>query len=164
MWFFTGVSIVFGRALSEVLLEGGHTVAGTVRNEKDKASFEKLAPGRAVAVLMDVTDENAVKQGIAAIEGKVGPIAVLVNNAGYGFEGAIEEAPLDEVRRLFEVNVFGPISVMKAVLPFMRKRRAGHIVNIPSMGGLTTFPGVGNYHSNKFALEGISVSLAKEVK
>ena len=164
IWFITGVSSGFGRALSEVLLEGGHTVAGTVRNEKDKASFEKLTPGRAVAVLMDVTDENAVKQGIAAVESKVGPIAVLVNNAGYGFEGAIEEAPLDEVRRQFEVNVFGPIAVIKAVLPFMRKRRAGHIVNITSMGGLTAFPGVGIYNGSKYALEGISESLAKEVK
>jgi NAD(P)-dependent dehydrogenase (short-subunit alcohol dehydrogenase family) len=164
IWFITGVSSGFGRALGEVLLEGGHTVVGTVRSEKDKASFEKLAPGRAVAVLMDVTDENAVRQGIADVESKVGPIAVLVNNAGYGFEGAIEEAPLDEVRRQFEVNVFGPIAVMKAVLPFMRKRRAGHIVNITSMGGLTAFPGVGIYNGSKYALEGISESLAKEVK
>lgn len=144
--------------------ENDHTVAGSVRNEKDKAAFEKLSPGRAVAVMMDVTDENAVRRGIAEVESKTGPIAVLVNNASYGFEGAIEEAPLDEVRRQFEVNVFGPVAVMKAALPFMRKRRAGHIVNITSMGGLAAFPGVGIYNGSKYALEGISEALAKEVK
>lgn len=110
--------------------------------------------------MMDGTDENAVRRGIAEVESKTGPIAVLVNNAGYGFEGAIEEAPLDEVRRQFEVNVFGPVAVMKAALPFMRKRRAGHIVNITSMGGLAAFPGVGIYNGSKYALEGISEALA----
>jgi len=164
IWFITGVSSGFGRALAEALLKNGKTVVGSVRNADAKAAFEKLVPGKAHAVLMDVTDEAAVRQGIAHTEQNVGPIDVLVNNAGYGFEGAIEEATLEEVRRQFEVNVFGPVSVIKAVLPFMRKRRKGHIVNISSQGGLTTFPGVGIYNGSKFALEGISEALAKEVK
>jgi len=164
IWFITGVSSGFGRALAETLLKDGKTVVGTVRTGDATTAFEALAPGKAHAVLMDVTDETAVRGGIADAEKNVGPIDVLVNNAGYGFEGAIEEATLEEVRRQFEVNVFGPVSVIKAALPFMRKRRAGHIVNITSMGGLATFPGVGIYNGSKFALEGISEALAKEVK
>jgi short-subunit dehydrogenase len=93
----------------------------------------------------------------------VGPIDVLVNNAGYGYEGTIEEASMEEIRAQFDVNVFGAVAVAKAVLPHMRKRRAGHIINITSMGGLVTFPGLGVYHGSKFALEGFSETLYKEV-
>lgn len=164
IWFITGVSSGFGRALAETLLKRGDKVAGTVRNAEAKAAFEKLKPGYAYGVLMDVTDEGAVKRGVAEIEDKFGPIDVAVNNAGYGLEGAIEEVTLAQVRQQFEVNVFGVVAVIQAVLPFMRKRRAGHIVNIASMGGLATFPGVGIYNGSKFALEGISEALAKEVK
>lgn len=164
IWFITGVSSGFGRALAEALLKKGNKVAGTVRNAEAKAAFEKLKPGHAYGVLMDVTDEGAVKRGVAEIEDKFGPIGVVINNAGYGLEGAIEEVTLAQVRQQFEVNVFGAVAVIQAVLPFMRKRRAGHIVNITSMGGLTTFPGVGIYHGSKFALEGISEALEKEVK
>ena len=98
------------------------------------------------------------------MEKKTGGIDVLVNNAGYGLEGAVEEVTLEQIRSQFEVNVFGAVSVIKTALPYMRKRRAGHIVNITSMGGLTAFPGVGIYNGSKFALEGISEALAKEVK
>ncbi len=164
LWFITGVSSGFGRSLAETLLKKGHKVAGTVRNAEAKTAFEKLKPGETYAVLMDVTDEIAVKRGVAEIEDKFGPIDVLVNNAGYGLEGAVEEATLAQVRHQFEVNVFGAVSVIQAVLPFMRKRRAGHIVNITSMGGLATFAGVGIYSGSKFALEGISEALAQEVK
>ena len=97
-------------------------------------------------------------------EKKTGGIDVLVNNAGYGLEGAVEEVTLEQIRSQFEVNVFGAVSVIQTALPYMRKRRAGHIVNITSMGGLTAFPGVGIYNGSKFALEGISEALAKEVK
>src|ERR1700733_6436455 len=101
---------------------------------------------------------------VGGIENGIGAIDVLVNNAGYGHEGILEESSIDDLRRQFEVNVFGAVAVIQAVLPFMRRRRAGHIVNITSMGGHTPFAGLGFYHGSKFALEGISETLAKEVK
>ena len=162
-WVVTGVSTGFGRALAEAILEKGHQVTGTVRQGAAKREFDKLAPGRSVDVLLDVTDETAVHRVINEIATK-SAIDVLVNNTGYGFEGAFEEATLDQVRKQFDVNVFGAVAVMQAVLPHMRQRRAGHIVNVTSMGGLTAFPGVGIYNGSKYALEGISEALAKEVK
>lgn len=163
-WFITGVSSGFGRALAEAVLAKGHTVIGTVRQEAARASFEALAPGRAHAVIADVTDEAGVHRAVDDVVAKHGAIDVLVNNAGYGLEGAVEEVSLEQVRNQFEVNVFGAVAVIQAVLPHMRKARAGHIINITSMGGLTAFPGVGIYNGSKFALEGISEALAKEVK
>jgi NAD(P)-dependent dehydrogenase (short-subunit alcohol dehydrogenase family) len=159
----TGVSTGFGRALSEAALADGHRVAGTVRKEADKAAFEKLGAG-AHGVLLDVTDTRAIAPAVAAIEKTIGPIDVLVNNAGYGHEGLLEESTLDDLRRQFEVNVFGAVAMIQAVLPFMRARRKGRILNITSMGGIMTLPGVSFYHGSKFALEGISESLGKEVK
>ncbi|MBA2125489.1 short-chain dehydrogenase/reductase [Hyphomicrobium methylovorum] len=163
-WFITGVSTGFGRALAEAVLAKGDSVTGTVRNDAAKAEFEKLAPGRALAVLLDVTDPESVLRGVKEGEQKFSGIDVLVNNAGYGLEGAIEEVTLSQIRAQFEVNVFGAVTVIQAALPNMRKRRRGHIVNITSMGGLTAFPGVGIYNGSKFALDGISEALAKEVK
>ena len=163
-WFITGVSTGFGRALAESVLAKGHKVIGTVRQEAARAPFEALAPGKAFAVVLDVTDEAGVHHVIDEVAAQHGTIDVLVNNAGYGLEGAIEEVSLDQVRRQFEVNVFGAVAVIQAVLPHMRKQRSGHIVNITSMGGLTAFPGVGIYNGSKFALDGISEALAKEVK
>jgi NAD(P)-dependent dehydrogenase (short-subunit alcohol dehydrogenase family) len=163
-WLITGVSSGFGRALAEAVLAKGNTVAGTLRNQAAKADFEKLAPGKAIGILLDVTDEASVRRGVAEAEKKTGGIDVLVNNAGYGLEGAVEEVTLDQIRAQFEVNVFGAVSVIQAALPAMRKHRSGHIINITSMGGLTAFPGVGIYNGSKFALEGISEALAKEVK
>jgi NAD(P)-dependent dehydrogenase (short-subunit alcohol dehydrogenase family) len=162
--FITGVSSGLGRALAMEALSAGYRVVGTVRNEAARAEFDQLRPGQSFGRLLDVTDEQAVPRVIARIEAEIGPIDVLVNNAGYGHEGTVEESPLQELRRQFEVNVFGAVAVIKAVLPFMRQRRRGHIINITSMGGLVTFPGVAYYHGSKFALEGISGSLAKEVK
>ena len=162
-WFITGVSSGLGHALAEQLLEAGNAVSGTFRSAEGKAQFERRAPGRAFGVLLDVTDHERVRSAVAEAEHEAGAIDVLVNNAGYGLEGAIEEVSLAQVRAQFEVNVFGAIAVTQAVLPGMRARRAGHIVNITSMGGLTAFPGVGIYNGSKFALEGISEALAKEV-
>jgi NAD(P)-dependent dehydrogenase (short-subunit alcohol dehydrogenase family) len=160
----TGVSTGFGRALSEAALAKGYRVVGTVRSEAAKTAFEALRPGRAFARLLDVTNTAAIAPMVAEIERTVGPIDALVNNAGYGFEGLIEESTLDEVRHQFDVNVFGAVAMIQAVLPLMRKRRAGRILNITSMGGYITFPGIGVYNGSKFALEGISEALAKEVK
>ncbi|KDE19261.1 short-chain dehydrogenase [Acetobacter aceti 1023] len=160
--FITGVSSGLGRALAEEALSDGHHVVGTVRTPKAREAFESLGD-RAKGILLDVTDFAAIEPAIDEIEEKLGPIDVLVNNAGYGLEGTIEEASLDEIRRQFEVNVFGTIAVIQAVLPHMRARKAGRILNITSMGGIITLPGLGLYHGSKFALEGISETLGKEV-
>ncbi|MGT2475140.1 oxidoreductase [Paraburkholderia terrae] len=160
----TGVSSGFGRALAEEALAAGHRVIGTVRSEQARIAFEALAPGQSVGRVLDVTDFEAIDGVVAEIEATVGPIDVLVNNAGYGHEGVMEESPLDEMRRQFDVNVFGAVAMMKAVIPGMRKRRSGHILNITSMGGHITMPGITYYCGSKFALEGISEALGKEVR
>jgi len=159
----TGVSSGFGRALAQEALAAGHTVVGTVRSDEAKRDFESLSKGAHGRVL-DVTHFDRIDDVISEIETSVGPINVLVNNAGYGHEGVLEESPLSEMRRQFDVNVFGAVAMMKAVLPFMRARRRGHILNITSMGGHVTMPGIAYYCGSKFALEGISESLGKEVK
>jgi NAD(P)-dependent dehydrogenase (short-subunit alcohol dehydrogenase family) len=159
----TGVSSGFGRAFAEAALSAGHVVAGTVRRDADVKTFEALAAGRAHAIPLDVTDFAAIGPAVATITEKIGPIDVLVNNAGYGHEGVLEESPLEDLRRQFDVNVFGAVAMIKAVLPAMRERRTGHIINITSMGGIVTMPGISYYCGSKFALEGISEALAKEV-
>ncbi len=159
----TGASSGFGRALAQQALLAGHRVVGTVRNETARHAFETLAPGRALGRLLDVTDTAAIDALVADIEADIGAIDVLVNNAGYGHEGILEESTLAELRHQFEVNVFGPAALIKAVLPHMRTRRRGHILNITSMGGFITLPGIAWYCGSKFALEGISEVLGKEV-
>jgi NAD(P)-dependent dehydrogenase (short-subunit alcohol dehydrogenase family) len=159
----TGVSTGFGRALAEAALREGHTVAGTVRKQSDKENFEKLGDG-AHAVILDVTNTGAIAPAVAEIERGIGAIDVLVNNAGYGHEGVLEESTIEDLRHQFDVNVFGAVAMIQAVLPYMRKRRSGHILNVTSMGGLITMPGLSYYHGSKFALEGISETLGKEVK
>jgi NAD(P)-dependent dehydrogenase (short-subunit alcohol dehydrogenase family) len=160
----TGVSSGFGRAFAEAALAAGHRVAGTVRSEDARAAFEAVAPGRSLAAVLDVTDTDSIPGAISRIESTLGPVDVLVNNAGYGHEGVLEESALDEMQRQFDVNVFGAVAMMKAVLPGMRERRSGHIVNVTSMGGFITMPGIAYYCGSKFALEGISEVLAKELK
>ncbi|MBK5000961.1 oxidoreductase [Pseudomonas sp. S31] len=162
--FITGVSSGFGRALAQEALASGHRVVGTVRSAQAKQDFEALDPTNALGRLFEVTDFEAIDALVADIEASVGPIDVLVNNAGYGHEGVVEESALGEMRRQFDVNVFGAVAVTKAVLPYMRARRRGHILNITSMGGYITMPGIAYYCGSKFALEGISQVLGKEVK
>ncbi|MBF5009643.1 oxidoreductase [Burkholderia pseudomultivorans] len=159
----TGVSSGFGRALAQEALAAGHTVVGTVRSAQARRDFEALSAHAAFGRVLDVTDFDAIDGVVAEIEANVGAVDVLVNNAGYGHEGVMEESPLSELRRQFDVNVFGAVAMMKAVLPFMRARRRGHIVNITSMGGHITMPGITYYCGSKFALEGISEALGKEV-
>ncbi|CAE6739096.1 hypothetical protein R69658_02176 [Paraburkholderia aspalathi] len=160
----TGVRSGFGRALAGEALAAGHKVVGTVRSAEAKRDFESLSATAAFGRVLDVTDFDAIDGIVAEIEATVGPVDVLVNNAGYGHEGVMEESPLSEMRRQFDVNVFGAVAMMKAVLPFMRERRRGHILNITSMGGHITMPGITYYCGSKFALEGISEALGKEVK
>jgi NAD(P)-dependent dehydrogenase (short-subunit alcohol dehydrogenase family) len=161
--FITGVSSGFGLALSREALSAGHRVIGTVRNEEARRAFEALHEDRAHAVLLDVTAIDAIPAAVADAETRFGPVDVLVNNAGYGHEGIFEESPLDEMRRQFEVNVFGAVAVTQAFVPRFRERRRGHIVNITSMGGFITMPGIAYYCGSKFALEGISEVLGKEL-
>ena len=160
----TGVSSGFGRALAQQALADGHRVVGTVRNAQAAEAFAAMCPARAHARILDVTQFDAIDGVVADIEANIGAVDVLVNNAGYGHEGILEESPLSDMRRQFDVNVFGPVAMMKAVLPFMRARRRGHIVNITSMGGYITMPGIAYYCGSKFALEGVSDTLAREVR
>jgi NAD(P)-dependent dehydrogenase (short-subunit alcohol dehydrogenase family) len=162
VFFITGVSSGFGRAVLEAAVGDGHRVVGTVRRPADVDAVEALGE-LASAEIVDVTDEAALAVAVERTEAEVGPIDVLVVNAGYGQEGTLEESTMDELRAQFEVNVFGAVATIKAVLPAMRERRAGHIVGITSMGGLMTIPGMSFYLGSKFAFEGILGSLAKEV-
>ena len=163
LFLITGVSSGLGAALAKAALAAGHSVAGTIRRAADGEAFASLAPGRSHAVPLDVTDIPAIQPAIDRIVQSVGAIDVLVNNAGYGFEGLVEESSLEQLRHQFEVNFFGAVAVTKAVLPHMRARRSGRIINITSVGGLITHPGTSFYHASKFALEGFSESLGKEV-
>ncbi len=161
----TGTSSGLGRAFAQALLEAGFKVVGTVRKPEAALEFEQLKPGAAFARVLDVTESpERLASVVEEIEQNVGPVYALINNAGYGHEGTLEESSMDELRRQFEVNVFGAVAMMKAVLPPMRARREGRILNVTSMGGLMTMPGLSYYHGSKFALEGISSSLAKEVR
>lgn len=159
----TGVTSGFGKAFAAAALAEGHTVLGTVRNEDSVATFERSALGRAHAVMLDVTDFDAIERLIPQLLARHGQVDVLVNNAGYGHEGTLEESSLEEMRRQFDANVFGAVAMIKAVLPSMRTGRRGHLINITSMGGFITMPGIAYYCGSKFALEGISEVLGKEV-
>lgn len=159
----TGVSSGLGRAFAEGALAAGHSVIGAVRRAADADAYAALGD-RAYPILLDVTDYHAVPAAVAKAEAMAGPIDVLVNNAGYGHEGILEESSIEDLERQFAANVFGPVAMMKAVLPGMRKRRHGHIINVTSMGGFITMPGIAFYCGSKFALEGISESLGKELQ
>jgi len=162
--FITGVSSGFGRALAQEAVASGHVVVGTVRSEQARQDFASWSADAAFARVLDVTDFDAIDGVVAEVEAQVGPIDVLVNNAGYGHEGVLEESPLAEMRQQFDVNVFGAVAMTRAVLPFMRGRGRGHIINITSMGGHVTMPGIAYYCGSKFALEGISEALGKELQ
>ncbi|BAM92221.1 short chain dehydrogenase [Bradyrhizobium oligotrophicum S58] len=157
----TGVSSGLGRAFAAGALAAGHRVIGTVRRAKDADAFRTSE--RAFPLQLDVTHYAAILDAVQKAERDVGPVDVLVNNAGYGHEGVLEESSMDDLQRQFAANVFGPVAMMKAVLPGMRERRRGHIVNITSMGGFITMPGIAFYCGSKFALDGISEALSKEL-
>jgi NAD(P)-dependent dehydrogenase (short-subunit alcohol dehydrogenase family) len=164
IFFITGVSSGFGRAIANAAVAAGHEVVGTVRTAEAAADFERQFGRRAHARVLDVSEVDTVAPLVAEVEALIGAVDVVVNNAGYGHEGMFEESPIEEMRRQFEVNVFGAVAVMKAFVPHLRRRRRGHIVNITSMGGHVTMPGIAYYCGSKFALEGLSEALAKEMK
>ncbi|MBQ0951215.1 oxidoreductase [Streptomyces sp. RK76] len=158
----TGVSSGLGRAFAAAL-DVGHTVVGTVRKEADAAAFTALHAERAHVRILDVTDDAEARAVVDEVEQSVGPIDVLIANAGYGLEGTFEETPLADLRAQFDVNVFGAAATVQAVLPHMRARRRGHVLAVTSMGGLAGFPGVSAYCGSKYALEGILEAVGKEV-
>lgn len=161
----TGANSGLGKAFAAALLQAGFKVVGTVRKQSAAEELCKLHPERAFARVLDVTEPfHRIEEVIQEIENTIGPIYALINNAGYGHEGLLEESSMEELRQQFEVNVFGAVAMMKAVLPAMRTRQEGRVLNVTSMGGLMTMPGLSYYHGSKFALEGISSSVAKEVK
>jgi NAD(P)-dependent dehydrogenase (short-subunit alcohol dehydrogenase family) len=162
VWLITGCSTGFGRALAQEVLAAGHQAVVTARNV---AQVEDLVEGNghALALPLDVTDAAQVRASVAAAEQHFGGIDVLVNNAGIGYFAAVEESTDDEIRRIFDINVFGLSDVTRAVLPGMRARRSGTIVNFSSIGGLRAFPAVGYYAATKFAVEGLTDALRQEV-
>jgi len=162
VWFITGCSTGFGRELAKEVLASGNRAAVATRNINDVQDIIAAYPETAIAVKLDVTKADEIKAATAQVKEKFGRIDVLVNNAGIGYFAAIEESEEDEVRRMFEITVFGLANVTKSVLPIMRAQRSGHIVNIASIGGLVGFPGVGFYNATKFAVDGYSEALSKE--
>ncbi len=162
VWLITGCSTGFGRELAGHVLRRGYRTVVTARNPDEVRDL--AADGDSLVLKLDVTDQSQVDTAIKAAEGRFGRIDVLVNNAGIGYFAAIEEGEDAQVRRMFEVNVFGLIRLTKAVLPGMRSRRAGIIVNFSSIGGLFSSPAIGYYNATKFAVEGLSEALWQEVE
>ena len=162
-WFITGTSSGFGRAFAEHALAQGHNVVATARRIESVADLVALAPQRVLAVALDVDLPGAAAAAVDAAVQRFGRIDVLVNNAGYGAVGALEETPDAELRALFETNFFGAMALTRAALPVLREQRSGAIVNISSLGGQLSFAGFSAYSATKFALEGASEALAQEV-
>jgi NAD(P)-dependent dehydrogenase (short-subunit alcohol dehydrogenase family) len=163
VWFITGCSTGFGRALATLVLERGWRAAVTARQPKQVADLVAHHDGRGVALALDVTEPGQIAAAVQAADARFGAIDVLVNNAGYGYQTSIEEGDDVAIRALFEANVFGLAAMIRAVLPGMRARRRGHIVNLSSVAGFVGFPGSGYYAATKHAVEGLSDALAKEV-
>jgi NAD(P)-dependent dehydrogenase (short-subunit alcohol dehydrogenase family) len=162
-WLITGCSTGFGREIARAALHAGHSVAVTARRAESVSDFADEYGDRALPLALDVTDTAQIAAAIAATERVFGGIDVLVNNAGHGYLSAVEEGEDAEVRKLFDVNYFGTVDMMKAVLPQMRARGSGHIINISSMTGLVANPPNAYYSSTKFAMEAVSEALAAEV-
>lgn len=162
-WLITGCSTGIGREIARAALEAGHSVAVTARNVDAVADFVEQFGDRALALPLDVTDRDQITAAVGSVEKAFGGIDVLVNNAGYGYMAAVEEGEDAEVRKLFDTNYFGVVDTLKTVLPGMRARHSGHVINISSMTGLVANPPNAYYSSTKFALEALTEALAKEV-
>lgn len=163
VWFITGTSSGFGRALAEEVLAKGERVVATARKPEVLRDLVEKYPDTARAVRLDVTNTEDAKSAVREAVKEFGRIDVLVNNAGYALVGAIEETSDEQIRRQFETNVFGVINVTREVLPFLRRQKSGHIVNIGSVVGISATPSMGIYSATKFALEGLSEALAGEL-
>jgi len=164
VWLVTGTSSGFGRAIARGALSRGDTVVGTARRAERLDDFIREAPGgKAHALSLDLTGTEGIGRAVEEVLDRFGRIDVLVNNAGHGQVGAVEETTDEELRSIFEVHVFGPAALARAVLPAMRKQRSGAIVQVSSFGGQVAYPGFSAYCATKFALEGFSEALAAEV-
>ncbi|MDH6232442.1 NAD(P)-dependent dehydrogenase (short-subunit alcohol dehydrogenase family) [Mesorhizobium soli] len=162
-WFITGTSKGFGRVWAEAALARGDLVAATARNPDTLAELTEKYGKNVAAMKLDVDDKKAVDAAVAEAHKRFGRLDVVINNAGYGQFGTIEEVSEEEAREQIETNVFGALWVTKAALPFMRAQRSGHIIQISSIGGVNAFPSLGLYHASKWALEGFSQALSQEV-
>jgi NAD(P)-dependent dehydrogenase (short-subunit alcohol dehydrogenase family) len=163
VWFITGCSTGFGRDLARLVLERGWRAVVTARDAARVADLVDAGPDRALALTLDVTDQEQIDAAVRAAASRFGRIDVLVNNAGYGYQASVEEGDEAAIRAQFDTNVFGLFALTRAVLPGMRDRRSGHVVNFTSVAGLVGFPGSGYYAASKHAVEGWSDSLAAEV-
>jgi NAD(P)-dependent dehydrogenase (short-subunit alcohol dehydrogenase family)/ketosteroid isomerase-like protein len=163
VWFVTGASSGFGRAVSLAVLKKGERLVATARDPKDVRDIVEPYPGRALALQLDVTGPGAARKAVEQAVARFGRIDVVFNNAGYGHVGAIEELSDDELRRQLDVNLFGVINVTRAALPAMRKQRSGHLVQMSSLNGVEPLPGAAYYTASKFGIEGFSETLAAEV-
>ncbi len=163
IWFITGISSGLGKALAEVVMSNNHFVIGTFRNAAQAADFNHQNEGKGLGLVMDVTLPGTIRAAFEVVQERYGQLDVLVNNAGFGFAGAVEEASDTEVRQVMEANFFGAFEVTRQALPMLRQQKSGHIVQISSHGGIKAFPGFGIYNAAKFALEGFSEALAAEV-
>ena len=162
-WLITGCSSGLGRAFAEEVLGRGHNAVVTARDVSAVGDLADAHPATALGLALDVTDPARVTEVVAQAEGRFGRIDVLVNNAGYGYRAAVEEGEDADVRRLFDTNLFGAVAMTKAVLPGMRARRAGTIVNVSSIGARVCPPGSGYYSASKAALEAVTSALRKEI-
>jgi NAD(P)-dependent dehydrogenase (short-subunit alcohol dehydrogenase family) len=163
IWFITGISSGLGKAIAQTAVEKGDFVIGTFRSQIQADVFNNQHKDEASALKLDITKPKEIQKAFQTIKKQFGKLDVLVNNAGFGFAGAVEEASDKEVRAVFEANFFGTLQVTQAALPIFREQKSGHIIQISSHGGIKAFPGFGIYNASKFALEGFSEALAAEV-
>ena len=164
VWFITGASSGFGRAFAEYALAQGYSVVVAARSTAKLAEIERIDPSRVLSLSLDVNDPAQVSRAADEALKRFGRVDVLINNAGYGIVGAVEETSERELRAQMETNFFGAVSVTRAFLPKLREQRSGAIVNISSLGGQLSFGGFSAYSASKFALEGMSEALAQEMK
>lgn len=164
VWFITGASSGFGRAFAEYAIGAGYHVIATARRKDKLDELKAIAPDKIEIIQMDVTNNEQIGEAVKLAIEKLGQVDVLINNAGYGILGAVEETPEADLREQLETNFFGAVAVTKALLPYFRDQRKGAIVNISSMGGQMSFAGFGAYSASKFALEGLSEALDAELK
>ncbi|MBK7357615.1 MAG: oxidoreductase [Saprospiraceae bacterium] len=163
IWFITGISSGLGKALAQTVIENGDFVIGTFRNQTQADIFNNQHKDEAFALTLDISKPTEIEKVVKLVTDKFEKIDVLVNNAGFGFAGAIEETSTAETREIFEANFFGTLKLTQSFLPMLRQQKSGHVIQISSHGGFKAFPGFGIYNASKFALEGFSEALAIEV-
>lgn len=163
IWFITGISSGLGKALAQTAIEKGEFVIGTFRNQSQADVFNTQHKSKALALVLDLIKSEQIDNAFQFIKEKYGRIDVLVNNAGFGFAGAVEETSTAEVREVFEANFFGTLELTQTFLPLFRQQKSGHIIQISSHGGFKAFAGFGIYNASKFAVEGFSEALAQEI-